>query len=669
MSRTLLVCLTSFVAAVGCVEEDPPPPELTVPPSRPEFARAPQPCRSEKLDDDGALLERVSNRFDPDGRLLRSIAEDFVVHTLVDTVSFRDIAGRVRDQESYTRKTGADGYGHAHFLFDENGAPTGSREGGFDDRIDILLGTYQLDDQGRIAVIDRRTQDERLAADRLENFAYDVGDRLIHYDYDLEIDGSLEVITDVSYDGATEVWDQNDSGGHYQQTITRDGFGEVVRWEIDLELDGSVNYSLVADLDTEGRILGYQADEDGDGTVDRISTFEDDEERRVVTTTETGPGGTLLGTIVNDFACLAPPVDDRCPPGFFEGALGCARWRMAAAMDHGRVAHQVFLRADGTLIALGGVGGSVGISPPITEVETIDVAANEPVAGAALQTLRIQEAAALLPDGRVVIAGGFDGANDLVDVLVYDFPAGEAPGPTLTSARRRAQIVVFDDGEVLVAGGFDRDTHHLSAERFHVDDATTSPAGRWRAIHRDASLTRVDADRAVAVGGLTYGSVVAAETEVYDRRVGTWQDGPDLVVPRQAHGAAALADGRLMVVGGEDSDGQPLADVEVLDIDGQSASLLAPLPMPLAELHLAVLPGDVVLVAGGRAQAGERAGVSPATFVYDAANDIWERGPDLGVERYAGRLVTLADGSAAMVGGSVDEEQTTAAVEVLEVAP
>ena len=304
----------------------------------------------------------------------------------------------------------------------------------------------------------------------------------------------------------------------------------------------------------------------------------------------------------------------------------------------------------------------------IAGVEVIDVDAAEPRRITPFATERIQEAIASLPDGRVIVAGGIIGGTELSDVRIYNASGSEVAGPSLSGARRRAQMVVFDDGDVLIAGGFDSDADYRSAERFTADAASTTFAGSWRSVHRDATLTRVGAGTAIAVGGLTYGNAVATETEVYAQATGRWDNGPDLTVPRIFHGAAALSDGRVLIVGGEDAAGGPLADVEILDLASGTSTAMASLPVAITELHVTVLPGDVVVVTGGRTADGERAGASAATFVYDVAGDVWGRGPDLNVERYGGRLVTLTDGRAVIVGGSVQYAQTTAAVEILELA-
>src|SRR6478672_4836519 len=68
------------------------------------------------------------------------------------------------------------------------------------------------------------------------------------------------------------------------------------------------------------------------------------------------------------------------------------------------------------------------------------------------------------------------------------------------------------------------------------------------------------------------------------------QLGP-LAIPRTAHAATALADGRVLITGGRDSAGTILSAVEVFDPSQQTSTAIAPLAKARTN-HTATLLSD-----------------------------------------------------------------------------
>jgi hypothetical protein len=83
----------------------------------------------------------------------------------------------------------------------------------------------------------------------------------------------------------------------------------------------------------------------------------------------------------------------------------------------------------------------------------------DPKTGAFSQTgsmtiARADHVAALLPDGRVLIAGGWDGSIDLASAELYDPATGEfSPAGTMATVRQNHTAALLPDGRVLIAGG------------------------------------------------------------------------------------------------------------------------------------------------------------------------------------------------------------------------
>src|SRR5213595_3315000 len=77
-----------------------------------------------------------------------------------------------------------------------------------------------------------------------------------------------------------------------------------------------------------------------------------------------------------------------------------------------------------------------------------------------------------------------------------------------------------------------------------------------------------------------------------------------LVVPRTAHAATALTDGRILITGGRDSAGNIVAVSEIFDPASNTSTASATLTTPRVDHTATLLPNGKVLVAGGTGVSG-----------------------------------------------------------------
>lgn len=204
-------------------------------------------------------------------------------------------------------------------------------------------------------------------------------------------------------------------------------------------------------------------------------------------------------------------------------------------------------------------------------------------AGPMVSPDRMLGSAVRLRDGRVLVTG--DGVSEVFDPATLQF----APVGPMVTARSFPGLALLPDGRVLVAGGVQPggETRLLSAELFDPDTRSFSPTG------------------AMSFGGgpvatLPDGRVFVASSpnaEVYDPRSGTFAFAG--VIPGGVTGATALPDGRVVVVGvtGFQSGGH----VGVWDPTGQTYRQVYDGSHPLFD----AIPLDDgrVLVTGGRGTA------------------------------------------------------------------
>jgi hypothetical protein len=128
----------------------------------------------------------------------------------------------------------------------------------------------------------------------------------------------------------------------------------------------------------------------------------------------------------------------------------------------------------------------------------------------------------------------------------------------------------------------------------------------------------------------------------------TWQQGGALSTARTGATATLMADGRILIVGGKDGNGNALETAEVLNPDGT----IAPVPSMLAQRygHSAILLHDGnVLVAGGHTSGG---GVVNSAELFDPVANTWQWAANTMADPRADfTLSQLIDGNILVAGG------------------
>src|SRR5512133_1963410 len=151
----------------------------------------------------------------------------------------------------------------------------------------------------------------------------------------------------------------------------------------------------------------------------------------------------------------------------------------------------------------------------------------------------------------------------------------------------------------------------------------------------------------IAFAALFLGLVLRATTPLHVE-TGTWAGAGQMSSVRAGAATVLLPDGRMMMIGGADANGNPLYSAEFFNTDGT----FSPAP-PLATArtgHAAIwlLSGEV-LVTGGSTAGG---GATNSVEVFDPLTNAWTTLPvNLGDARSGHTLAQLADCSVLVVGG------------------
>ncbi|MCP3098684.1 hypothetical protein LZ198_07315 [Myxococcus sp. K15C18031901] len=234
--------------------------------------------------------------------------------------------------------------------------------------------------------------------------------------------------------------------------------------------------------------------------------------------------------------------------------------------------------------------------------------------GNGLISERLQPLVLSLADGRVLVASGVDegGYYPRRTGTYDDTHAAWATGYT-RSERFRATGVQLLDGRVLVTSGIADEVYGaaaLGAELYDPVSDTWAFTGAPRRARAAAALARLSDGRVLLIGGTSVrgffsGTAVrTSSVELYDPTTGDWRDTGYLNIARSGHTATVLADGRVLVIGGQDADGKVLSSVEWFDPSTEKWTLTAPLSTGRAS-HVSALLGDGrVFVVGGTSSTG-----------------------------------------------------------------
>lgn len=322
-------------------------------------------------------------------------------------------------------------------------------------------------------------------------------------------------------------------------------------------------------------------------------------------------------------------------------------------MSEERASHQATLLKTGRVLISGGCAGR-GCDRIHASVELYDPDTQSFQSIAPMATPRASHAAAALPDGRVLVSGGWTGRGMTATAEIFD-PAKRqwTPVGNMTEARMSHLAVSLPDGRVLLMGGG-------TVEVF--DPATTSftAVGRTRTNHYLATTT---ADgRVLMTGGQDAEGEVSRSATLFDPATDEFQQTGDMAIPRVKHAAALLADGRVLVVGGSDEQGYSgrYAGTEIYD---PRTGEFLPGPDMHAGRHkirdaVAALPSGAVLVAGGA--------VRPELFDPQDQVFVPATGQLSGPQMFATATVLPASGDVLVLGGYDERTRPSASAWLVE---
>jgi N-acetylneuraminic acid mutarotase len=328
-------------------------------------------------------------------------------------------------------------------------------------------------------------------------------------------------------------------------------------------------------------------------------------------------------------------------------------WDLTGSLNTGRDDHTATLLPNGKVLVAGGILGlgtaSAELYDPATGIWTPTGSLNQG---------RYYHTATLLLNGKVLVAGGYAlGGQPIVRAELYDPETGTwSVTGSIHEQRYQHAATLLSDGRVLIVGGYHPEVYLRTAEIYDPATETWSDTGSLNVTRNYISATLLNDGEVLVAGGE---NTVALAAELYNPATGTWRLTGALHETHVFYTATLLQNGMVLIAAGSDSipGGTKLNSAEVYDPASELWTQTGNLSFARYHHTATLLPNGLVLVAGGE---GDGAIKLTSAELYDPASGTWSDTGSLNIGRYYHAATLLANGMVLVEGGSASPPETTA---------
>ena len=343
--------------------------------------------------------------------------------------------------------------------------------------------------------------------------------------------------------------------------------------------------------------------------------------------------------------------------------IHAASWNATHDMNSSRILHTATLLPNDKVLIAGGIYCDT-ICHILDATELYEPATDTWTYTSNMSTARIAHTATLLPNGKVLVAGGCavdhcNHANANASAEIYD-PATSVwtPVNSMNTARSRHTATLLPNKKILVSGG-DRN-EASSAEVYDPATDTWTLTNSMSTARYNHTATLLPNGTVLVAGGDNY-PIAIASAEVYDPTTNTWTlTDNSMSMARVDHTATLLPNGKVLVAGGggeydTQGDDIPLASVEVYDPATKVWTTIKSTMDTARYSHTAtLLSSGKVLVVGGVAGGGYASGYANALSsaeLYDPVTSVWTATSTMSTERTFHTATLLSSGKVLVLGG------------------
>jgi WD40 repeat protein len=315
---------------------------------------------------------------------------------------------------------------------------------------------------------------------------------------------------------------------------------------------------------------------------------------------------------------------------------------------------------DGRILVVGGVAtngvdfsNNTGSGTFFNTAEIYDPATASFSPTGSMATPRGLHTASLLPNGKVLVAGGFNNTGSLATAELWD-PATGAFGPTgaLGGARSQHTATLLPNGTVLIAGGFGA-ASLATAEIYNPATGAFAATGSMATARNTHTATLLGNGKVLVTGG--YGDGTLSSAELFDPVTGVFAAAGAMTQARGSHTATLLPGGKVLVVGG--NNGAALASAELYTPSTNTFAATGSMA-GARQWHSAVLlsTGNVLIAGGNNNLSGHWDIQTQSSYLFNAELYVPGSGTftavgDMSDRRSSASAGVLALGGDALVAG------------------
>lgn len=336
------------------------------------------------------------------------------------------------------------------------------------------------------------------------------------------------------------------------------------------------------------------------------------------------------------------------PPSPSRSASGSGRLSPSLKMTTGRAAHTATLLPGGKVLITGGFRQEGTSEIPIASAELYDPKTNTFAPTGNMIEARSGHTATLLPNGLVLIAGGWGVEGRTSTAELFDAQTGQfRAAASMLGPRASMTATLLKNGQVLIAGGDSaRNTPQLIAELYNPVTNEFTPGGALNHGRSAHTATLLNDGTVLLVGGRSgQDSKILASAERYDPAARAFTITGAANLARNKHAAVLLQDGNVLILGGSNQNGWngQYTSAEIYDVSlgtfTQTTNMNSE-RFKLADAALLLNNGDV-LIGGGNRQ----------IELFDAQKQRFTASGSIDDDYYFSAATLLSDGRALITGG------------------
>ncbi len=300
-------------------------------------------------------------------------------------------------------------------------------------------------------------------------------------------------------------------------------------------------------------------------------------------------------------------------------------------------------------------GGQNGAGVPLSATEIYSRQSGLFTGGGSLTQARVHHTATLMANGNVLLAGG----NPLKTADIYDPKTGlfNLIGG-MNTGRQYHGAVNLPTGKVLIAGGQDPllNVSVLTCDLMDPLTSTITPANPMMTPRQDFGMVLLPNGKVLVAGGINNQDTrtVLNAAEIFDPQTGIWSPTGSMNIARQGCALATLTNGKILCAGGVGAGGSSLASTELYDPTSGSWSVSGAMIVDRNQPSATLLPNGKVLVGAGSRVVSGSSSLSPLSSmeIYDPVTGIFGLTPPLSVARYGHSALLLSSGEVLIAGGN-----------------